>query len=98
MINLKPQQPAQGVVAIGDWPGSKSYKVLCDCGQSDHEHNVWVEAEDYGVSVIIYTTSKSKWWSKNRFKQIWSLLTKGYIEEETVITMNQQQALNYHNK
>jgi hypothetical protein len=92
---MKAQQPAEGIMKTGDWGPSKSYKVVCDCGQPDHEHNVWVEAEETGVNVIIYVNVKSKFWSANRFKQIWTLLTKGYLEHETVVTMNEQQALNY---
>lgn len=95
MINQTPQQPALGIAEISNWERSKSYKVICSCGDNDHEHNVWIEAEDTGISVLIYVKSKSPWWSSNRFKQIWLLLTKGYLEEETVITMSQQQALNY---
>lgn len=92
---MKAQQPAEGIMKTGDWGPSKSYKVVCDCGQPDHEHNVWVEAEETGVNVIIYVNVKSKFWSANRFKQIWTLLTKGYLEHETVVTMNEQEALNY---
>jgi hypothetical protein len=31
----------------------------------------------------------------NRFKQIWSLVTKGYIQQESIITMSSQTAFNY---
>ncbi len=31
----------------------------------------------------------------NRFKQIWTLLTKGYLQHETTICMSEQQAFNY---
>jgi hypothetical protein len=31
----------------------------------------------------------------NRWKQIYTLLTKGYLEHQTVLTMNEQTALNY---
>jgi len=92
---MKPQTPAEGILKKNDWGDSKLYHVVCDCGQSDHEHNLWIEAEDVGVTVTIYVTAKSSWWSMNRFKQIWSLLTKGYLQYETVLTMNEQSALNY---
>jgi hypothetical protein len=38
---------------------------------------------------------KTPWWSINRFQQIWTLLTQGYLQHETVLTMSDQQALNY---
>ena len=92
---LEPQTPAEGILKKNDWGDAKMYQVVCDCGQPDHEHNLWVEADETGISVNIYVTVKSPWWSMNRFKQIWSLVSKGYLQHETVLTMNQQSALNY---
>ena len=92
---MKPQTPAEGIMKTGDWGTAKSYKVVCDCGDPDHEHKVWVEAEETGINVTIYTTIKSPFWSINRFKQIWQILTKGHLQTETVILMNEQEALNY---
>ncbi len=95
MTDIRPQKPAEGILKTNDWGDSKSYHVVCDCGSDDHVHNLWVEAEDTGINVTIYTTVKSPWWSMNRFKQIWTLLTKGYLQHETVLTINEQTALNY---
>jgi len=92
---MKPQIPAEGILKKNDWGDAKMYQVVCDCGQPDHEHNLWVEADDTGISVTIYATVKSPWWSMNRFKQIWSLLSKGYLQHETILTMNEQSAINY---
>jgi hypothetical protein len=92
---MKAQTPAEGILKKNSWGDAKTYQVVCECGQSDHEHNLWVEADDSGVSVTIYTTVKSPWWSMNRFKQIWSLVTKGYIQQESIITMSSQTAFNY---
>lgn len=89
------QQPARGILQSGDWGSAKSYHIVCGCGQSNHCHDLWIEAEDTGINVSIHTRVESKWWSLNRFKQIWTLLTKGYLEQETVLTMDQQTALNY---
>ena len=92
---MKAQTPAEGIMKTNDWGDSKVYKVVCDCGQPDHEHNVWIEADEANVSVQIYVDVKSPFWSMNRFKQIWILLTKGYLKHETVISMSKQQAINY---
>lgn len=92
---MKAEQPAEGILKSNDWGDTKAYQIVCGCGQPDHDHNLWVEAEDTGVNVVLYITAKSKWWSMNRWKQMWVLLTKGYIEHESVITMSEQQALNY---
>lgn len=92
---MKHQIPAEGILKRNDWGDSKVYQVVCECGDSNHDHNVWVEAEDSGVTVTIYVTSKSKWWKLNRWHKIWVLLTKGYVEEEASIILRGQQALNY---
>ena len=89
------QLPAEGILQRNDWGDSKVYRVTCECGQSDHEHNVWVEADDHDVTVTIYTTTKTNWWSKKRWYHIWTLLTKGYIDMESTVCMSKQQALNY---
>jgi hypothetical protein len=92
---MKSQTPAEGILKIRDFGTSVSYKVTCECGDDSHSHNIWVEADDSGVSVTIFTTAKSKWWQLNRWKKIWTLLTKGYVEYEADVIMSEQQALNY---
>jgi hypothetical protein len=71
------------------------YSVACECTDPTHQHDVWIEADDSGVTVTTYTQQKTKWWELNRFKIIWILLTKGYVEYEANIIMTEQQALNY---
>jgi hypothetical protein len=92
---MKAQQPAQGILLKRDYGDAVQYEVTCDCGDSDHSHNIWVEAEDSNVSVTIYTTEKTKWWESSRWKHVWTLLTKGYVEYEASIIMTEQQTLNY---
>jgi hypothetical protein len=61
---MKAQIPAEGILKTHDWGDSKVYKVTCDCGQPDHEHNVWIEADESGINVNIYTTVKTDCWSE----------------------------------
>lgn len=92
---MKAQVPAEGIMKTGDWGDSKSYRIACDCGQPEHRHDIWVEADDTGVAVTVYTQVKSKWWSLNRWQKIWTLLTRGYVEYEADLIMSKQEALNY---
>lgn len=92
---LKAQTPAEGVLKRNDWGDSKMYQVTCECSDSNHDHNVWIEADDHRITVSIYTQQKSKWWELNRWQKIWTLLTRGYIEYESSLIMTEQQALNY---
>jgi hypothetical protein len=92
---MKTEVPAKGILKRTEYGDTKSYQVTCECGDPGHDHNVYVEADDYSVTVTVYTTAKSKWWSTNRWTKIWTLLTKGYVEYEADLIMNKQQALNY---
>jgi hypothetical protein len=92
---MKANKPAEGILKRNDYGSTMCYQVVCECGDANHDHNVWIEADDGNVTVTIYTNAKSKWWELNRWKKIWTLLTKGYIEYEADIIMNKQTALNY---
>jgi hypothetical protein len=89
------QQPAEGILKHNDWGDSRVYRVTCECGSSECDHNVWVEADDTGVEVTIYTTSRTNFWSQTRWYHIWTLLTKGYIDTQSTICLKKQGALNY---
>jgi hypothetical protein len=92
---MKAEKPAEGIMKTHDWGVTKTYKVACACGDESHYHNVWVEADELNISMTIYAEVKSKYWSMNRWKQIWSILTKGYVESEVTLYLTKQQALNY---
>jgi len=92
---MTPELPAEGILKQNSWGDSKTYRVVCECGSNECDHNVWVEAEDTGVTVTIYTTTRTNFWSKTRWYHIWTLLTKGYIDTEANLIMKKQVALNY---
>ena len=94
-MDLKLQIPAEGILKHNDWGDSKVYRVTCECGSVECDHNVWVESEDSGVTVTIYTTTRSNFWSKTRWHHIWKLLTKGYIDTESTVCLKRQGAFNY---
>ena len=93
---MKPEKPANGVLQRNDWGSAKTYEVVCSCHDDDHNHQVWIEAnEDGEVAVVIYTTTVTPFWRSNRWAQIWRLLTRGHVNFEVAISLNEQQALNY---
>jgi hypothetical protein len=92
---MKTQTPAEGIMKTNDWGDSRVYRISCNCGDENHNHNMWVEADDSDITVTIYTTGKTNYWSKTRWYHIWTLLTKGYIDTESTVCLSKQQALNY---
>ena len=61
---MEAQRPAEGILKRHDWGDSKYYQVVCGCGQEYHDHNVEVEADQCGVSVNIYATFKTDYWTE----------------------------------
>ena len=92
---MNAQVPAEGIMKTNDWGNSVVYRVACNCHDENHNHNVWVEADDHDIVVTVYTTGKTNFWSKTRWYHIWTLLTKGYIDIESSVHLTKQQALNY---
>jgi hypothetical protein len=92
---MKAQTPAEGILKKNDWGSSKAYQISCSCGDSEHDHNLWVEADETGINITVYVNVKSSVWSLNRWQQIWTLMTKGYLTQESTLYMSEQQALNY---
>ena len=92
---MENQTPAEGILLHKDFGDAKYYTVSCECCSTDCAHTVCVEAEDTGIVVTTYTQQKTRWWELNRFKIIWRLLTRGYVEYEASIIMSRQQAINY---
>ena len=61
---MKIQTPAEGIMLTADFDDSKFYKVVCSCGQPDHDIDFEVEAADTGVNVNTYVTTKTDYWTE----------------------------------
>lgn len=61
---MNPETPAQGIMKTSDFGDSKFYKVVCGCGQPDHEIDFEVEASETGINVNTYVTAKTDYWSE----------------------------------
>ena len=94
-MDLTAETPARGILKVNEWGSSKMYKVVCECGSDDCTHTLDIEAEDTGVTVTIYTKTRTDFWSVSRWKHIWTLLVKGHVDFETNIHLSEQSALNY---
>lgn len=92
---MKAETPATGILKQGNFGDAMFYYVQCNCGSEDCAHTIEVEADDACVQVHLHHTQHTKWWEKNRWKQIWQIVTKGYAEMQTTIVLDEQTALNY---
>ena len=62
---MKAETPAEGIMKTGEYGNSKFYKVVCGCGQPDHDIDFEVEAAETGVNVNTYVTAKTDYWSES---------------------------------
>jgi len=62
---MNSQTAAEGIMKTGEYGDAKFYKVVCQCGDPDHDIDFSVEAEDTGVNVNIYTTTKTDHWTES---------------------------------
>ena len=61
---MKNETPALGIMRTSDFGDSKFYKVVCGCGQPDHDIDFEVEAAETGVNVNTYITAKTDYWTE----------------------------------
>jgi hypothetical protein len=95
---MQAQKPAEGIMIQKDWGKARSYTVACDCGDHEHNAHMWIEvspeADVQDITLTFYVQTTNKWWDKNRFKQIWEIITKGYTKNEATVILSKQGALN----
>jgi len=97
---MKPQKPAQGIMLDRNWGDARSYTIACDCGGREHYPQMWIEVGDendsdlQNVTVTFYVETVSPWYRLNRWRQIWTMLTRGYVRQESTLILSKQAALN----
>ena len=92
------QVPAEGIMLQKQWSNGKSYTIACDCGGDDHNVSMWIEVEgDKEIQEVIttfYVQTTTPWYSVSRWRQIWDVLTKGYVKQESTLILSKQSAAN----
>ena len=58
------QTPAEGILQRHEWGDSKTYQVVCSCGQDYHDHYVEIESDQCGVNVNIDATFKTDYYTE----------------------------------
>jgi hypothetical protein len=60
---MKSQTPAEGILLHKDWGDSKMYHAVCECGSDSCTHTLDVEADNFNITVTIYTEQLTDCWS-----------------------------------
>jgi hypothetical protein len=97
-MDITAQTPAEGIMLQKEFTNAVSYTIACDCGDPAHNVNMWIESkadlDTDDVTLTFYVTTTNKWWSVNRWKQIWQLITAGHVKQESTLILSKQAALN----
>ena len=97
---MKPQKLAQGIMLNRNWGTARAYTIACECGEPDHFPQMWIDvggendADLQNVTVTFYIETVSPWYRLNRWRQIWAMLTQGYVRQEHALILSKQAALN----
>jgi hypothetical protein len=62
---MEAQKPAEGILLQKDWGDSKMYAAVCDCTSDDCTHTLDIEADEFHVTVSIYTTQHTNFWRRS---------------------------------
>ena len=98
---MQAQEPAEGISKGPSWPDTHTYKIECDCGDSDHAVYAWVELQSdpevQDVSVSFYVKSWIPVWDKkfSRIRTAFRILFGGNLEREHHLILNKQVATNF---
>ena len=95
---MEPQIPAKGILLQKEFKDSKVYTVACDCGDPAHGVTMWIESnaeiDTDDINLTFYVETVSPWWNLGRLKQIWQIITTGYLKQEATVILSKQGALN----
>lgn len=103
---MRSQKPANGIMLTNQWKDAKSFHIECECTDSDHAVDMWVEVEMdqdedsyHAVTVSFFVKTTNAFWEKgyNRFRAAWDILTKGVHQQEHHLILHRQAALNMAN-
>ena len=89
---IKAQTPAEGILLQKDWGTSKMYQAVCECTSDDCTHTLDIEADEFGVTVNIYSVQHTDFWHRavepkyninniwlQEFDWFWKNLWNGFI-------------------
>lgn len=98
---MNSEKPAEGISKGPCWNNTHTYKIECDCGDSDHAMHAWIElnsdSEVKDISMSFYVKTWIPIWDKkfSRIRTALRVLFGGNLEQEHHIILNQQVSQNF---
>jgi hypothetical protein len=92
--------PAKMIMQTGEWSDADCYRVACECHDSDHDLDVWIEAEGdqdtREITLTFYKELATPTWRPgfNRFREALRILFTGSSRWEGTIILKRDVAQN----
>jgi hypothetical protein len=97
------QEPSRNIMKTGEWPDADCYRIACDCHDSEHDLDVWIEVENDAevrdVTLTLYKELYTPVWETgfNRFREAFRILFTGSTRVAGTIIMKRDVAQNFVN-
>lgn len=91
------QTAAKGIMVDSEYKNAVSYIIACACCCDQHLVHAWVEIDGKDeVILTFYVNTTTPYWKKgfSRIKAAWDILINGYREEQHVLLLERDSALN----
>ena len=99
-MDLKPESPAQGISTTGIWDDARSFRIGCECTDSNHDVNMWIEISTEkdmpSIEMAFYVDTWTPYFSNwgERLRAVYDILFKGVHKQQHTLLLNKQAALN----
>ena len=102
-MDLNPQTPAEGILTTGIWDDAHSFRIGCECTDSEHDVDAWLEvnrdADLPGVELVFYVNTWTPYFANwgERLQAVYNILFKGVHRQQHTLLLKKQAALNVAN-
>lgn len=100
---MKAQQPAEGISTISTWNDARSFRIQCECTDSNHEADMWIEinkdADLPSIELAFYVNTWTPYFANwgERLRAVFNILFKGVHRQQHTLLLNKQAAINVAN-
>ena len=95
------KEPARNIMKTGEWADADCYRIACECHDSGHDLDVWIEVEPdpevNDVTLTFYKEMYSPMWEQgfNRFREAFRILFTGTTRVAGTIILKKDVAQNF---
>ncbi len=100
---MKPQSPAEGISVTSIWDDARSFRIQCECTDSNHDADMWIEINKEkdlpSIELAFYVNTWTPYFSNwgERLRAVFNILFKGVHRQQHTLLLTKQAAINVAN-